>query len=657
MAHQMVPNTIAAGEILAGKYRVERTLGMGGMGVVVAATHLDLHEVRAVKLMRADMDDPQIVERFLREARAVVKLRSEHVAQVFDVGRLPTGAPYIVMELLEGLDLAAVLKKRGTLPLKDAVVFIMQACDALAEAHGRGIVHRDLKPANLFLTRREDGSLCIKVLDFGVSKVIHPEGECAEAEMTNRGDMMGSPLYMAPEQMRSAREVDARADIWALGTILYKLLTGKCPFQRGTIAEILMAVMGNEPAHPPSSVRKSLPPGLDAVVMRCLERDPALRFQRALDLKAALSPYLDLPTSKADDEPTASQDDPFSQRAGTTTRPRIPKNIDAILLGCIGREPGKRAARAPGRRTQSDPFLRAQAGTPGEPRTVSEPPPPVESIPAPAAQPLDLGATLPMSPEDLRAAAQLPFGPRSASTRPPQAVDKTEEGTVRMSSPGLFESVPPASVQPSPSVPPRADAAKGAGPLQLSAEEEAALPAPRLPSFSSITLPSHMTPMIGDTTGNSVAPWGYSQPAPARRARPLAVAAGAATGAFVLVAALVGLTAGRSKDQNAAANGPPSEPPQSARTMKLKAVLQDAFRANLPELAPPASAVVLAVDSTANAPEPAEPVQTAQPPVSVPVRVRGPMPKQPQTVPPSGAGTGGMNLPHQHGPGTIPPEQ
>jgi hypothetical protein len=397
-------------------------------------------------------------------------------------------------------------------------------------------------------------------------------------------------------------------------------------------------------------MRKSLPPGLDAVVMRCLERDPALRFPRALDLKAALSPYLDLPTSKFDDEPAASQDEPGSLRGGTTTRPRIPKNIDAILLGCIGREPGKRAARAPGRRTQSDPFLRAQSGTPGEPRTVSEPPPPVESIPAPAAQPLDLGATLPMSPQDLRAAAQLPFGPRSASTRPPQAVEKIEEGTVRMSSPGLFESVPPASAPPVPSVRPRPDTAKVAGPLQLSPEEAAALPPPRVPSFSSITIPPHTTPMIGDTTGNSVAPWGYSQPAPARRARPLAVAAGAATGAFVLVAALVGLTAGRSKGQHAATDGPPSEPPQSARTFKSK-VQESASKVKRPEPALP-------VEPTTRSPEPSAPVEVAQPLATTPERVPGPMPKpKPQTVPPSGAGTGGMNLLQQRGTRTIPPEQ
>ncbi|UQA56796.1 serine/threonine-protein kinase [Polyangium aurulentum] len=590
MAHRMVPNTIAAGDILAGKYRVERTLGMGGMGIVVAATHLDLHEVRAVKLMRADLDDPQIVERFLREARAVVKLRSEHVAQVHDVGRLPTGIPYIVMELLEGLDLAAVLKKRGTVPLREAVLFIMQACDALAEAHGRGIVHRDLKPANLFLTRREDGSPCIKVLDFGVSKVIHPDGECAEAEMTSNGDIMGSPLYMAPEQMRSAREVDARADIWALGSILYKLLTGRAPFQRPTVPEIFMAVMGHEPAQPPSTLRNGLPPGLDAVVMRCLEKDPALRFGRALDLKAALSPYCEFVTTKADDEPALSQDEPWSMRGATTTRPRIPKNIDAILLGCIGREPGKRAARASGRRHQSDPFLRAQSATQAEPRTVSEPPPPVEPVVA-APAPIDLGSTLPMSPQELRAAAQIPFGPTSASTRPSTRppmppVEATEEGTVRLSSPGDLKSAPPAA----PSEPEGAPAPNP--PMQLSPEEAAALPPPRVPSFPSITpsitLPSvTSSPMMGDTTGHSVAPWGYpSQPAPARRGRPLVMAASAATGAFVLVAALVAFTAGRVKEQAAASNGPRSEPPPSARTLKLQAVLRDAYRVKLPEPPP-----------------------------------------------------------------------
>jgi serine/threonine-protein kinase len=545
MTNHMSPSKIP--EIIAGKYRVERTLGMGGMGIVVAATHLDLHEVRAIKLMRPDLADPQIVERFLREARAVVKLRSEHVAQVYDVGRLESGAPYIVMELLHGDDLAALLKKRGALPVREAVHYIMQACDALSEAHARGIVHRDLKPANLFLTRREDGSPCIKVLDFGVSKHIHPEGEAAEIEMTNSGDIMGSPLYMAPEQMRSAREVDARADVWALGSILYKLLTGKAPYQRATVPEIFMAVMSTETAEPPSSLRRSVPPGLDAVVMRCLEKDPDVRFASAQDLKAALTPYTDWVESKlAETAPTVGADDPSSSRH--SSRRSIPKNIDAILLGCIGKGPARRAARAPGRRSTTDPFLRHQEAVAREARPSADSAPSIEvevaheRIPA-VEEPSAVSGTVPMRPEDLRAAAQIPFGPGYASA-PPEALAEL----------------------------PRADTGHPSsfpGPLLLSPEEAAALSAPRVPSFPELPVPPSAptarlpaasvlpAPTTGEGTGHSVAPWGYAPsaappPMRSRRARPLAFAAGAMTASFIVVALLMAFTSGSGNGESVA---------------------------------------------------------------------------------------------------------
>lgn len=287
MSKQEASNIVSVGDVLAGKYRVERVLGMGGMGVVVAATHLDLREVRAIKLMRPELASDQAVERFLREARAVVRLRSEHVAEVYDVGRLESGAPYIVMEMLEGQDLSAVLKERGRLPVDEAVLYIAQACHALTEAHEAGIVHRDLKPGNLFLTRRADGSPCIKVLDFGISKHLSHHGD---EEMTGAREIMGSPLYMAPEQMRAARQVDARADVWALGAILYKLLTGRAPFQAATVPEIFAATLGKQ-VRPPSFIRPELPKGLDAVILRCLDKIAQRRYSSASDLFAALRPF------------------------------------------------------------------------------------------------------------------------------------------------------------------------------------------------------------------------------------------------------------------------------------------------------------------------------------------------------------------------------
>jgi eukaryotic-like serine/threonine-protein kinase len=290
MSKQEASQIVSVGDVLAGKYRVEKVLGMGGMGVVVAATHLDLREVRAVKLMRPDAESEQSVERFLREARAVVRLRSEHVAEVYDVGRLESGAPYIVMEMLEGQDLAAFQKRRGPLPIDEAVLYVSQACHALAEAHAAGIIHRDLKPGNLFLTLRTDGSPCVKVLDFGISKHTSPLGEGLDPEMTGARDLMGSPLYMAPEQMRSARKVDARADVWSLGAILYKLLIGRAPFQAPTIPEIFAAALG-KPARLPSSIRPEIPRGLDAVILRCLDKLPSRRYATAADLFTALRPF------------------------------------------------------------------------------------------------------------------------------------------------------------------------------------------------------------------------------------------------------------------------------------------------------------------------------------------------------------------------------
>src|SRR5580700_416889 len=194
---------VQPGDVLAGKYKVERVLGAGGMGVVVAAHHLQLDEKIALKFLLPEaLGDAEAVARFAREARNACKIKSEHVARVTDVGTLPNGAPYMVMEYLEGGDLAAWIKQRGALPIEQAVEFVLQACVAVADAHALGIVHRDLKPANLFCVRRSDGQLSIKVLDFGISKLADGVGPGSMA-MTKTSALMGSPLYMSPEQMRS----------------------------------------------------------------------------------------------------------------------------------------------------------------------------------------------------------------------------------------------------------------------------------------------------------------------------------------------------------------------------------------------------------------------------------------------------------------------
>jgi serine/threonine protein kinase len=277
--------------MLAGKYRVERVLGAGGMGVVVAARHVELDQLVAIKFVRDEaIASEDAVQRFLREARAAVKLRSEHVARVLDVGKLDSGAPYMVMEFLEGSDLGNVLSERGPLPLDAAADWILQACEAVAEAHAAGIVHRDLKPENLFLARTVGGGQKIKVLDFGVSKAIGGAGS-EMSGLTRTRAMLGSPLYMAPEQMRSSRDVDARADVWALGVVLFQLLTQRWPFEAETMPELCLKVV-TEPPMSLAAIRPDIPAGIGAVIERCLDKDPKRRFANAAELASGLEPFV-----------------------------------------------------------------------------------------------------------------------------------------------------------------------------------------------------------------------------------------------------------------------------------------------------------------------------------------------------------------------------
>jgi eukaryotic-like serine/threonine-protein kinase len=282
---------VQEGEILAGKYRVERVLGVGGMGVVVSALHIQLDERVALKFLLPEaLSNPEAVARFAREARAAVKIKSVHVARVSDVGTLETGAPYMVMEFLQGQDLSQLLRERGPVPYPDAVDFVLQACEALAEAHALGIVHRDLKPANLFMIIAADGSPCIKVLDFGISKVTSPGSSDPDYGMTKTQAIMGSPLYMSPEQMTSSRGVDGRSDIWAVGTILFELLCGRPPFLGETMPQLCGMILQEAPPSP-RQLRPDVPEGLEAAILRCLEKDRNRRFSNVGDLAAAIAPF------------------------------------------------------------------------------------------------------------------------------------------------------------------------------------------------------------------------------------------------------------------------------------------------------------------------------------------------------------------------------
>ena len=280
---------VQLGEMLAGKYRVERLLGAGGMGVVVLARHVQLDQLVALKfLLSESLTKPKVVARFEREARAVVRLRSEHVARVLDVGTMDTGAPYIVMEYLEGEDLGVALERRGPMPVAQAVDYLLQACEALAEAHSVGIVHRDLKPGNLFVTTRVDGKSLIKVLDFGISKLADSREDLA---LTQTSEVVGSPKYMSPEQLRASRLADARSDIWSLGVILYELLTGDTPFMAETLAHLCALVISEQP-RPLRSLRADVPVAIENIILRCLEKDPNRRFQSVSELAMALDPFV-----------------------------------------------------------------------------------------------------------------------------------------------------------------------------------------------------------------------------------------------------------------------------------------------------------------------------------------------------------------------------
>jgi len=286
----MADSPVTEGQILAGKYRVERVLGSGGMGVVVAAWHLELEQRVAVKFLHPlALERADTAERFRREARSAAKIRSEHVARVIDVGIMDGGVPYMVMEYLEGHDVSDEMAKVGMLPIADAVDFVLQAIEALAEAHAAGIVHRDLKPANLFIATRADGTRIVKVLDFGISKSLLG-GSVAELSLTRTSVLIGSPLYMSPEQMRSAKDVDTRTDIWSLGVILYEMITGRPPYTGDSIPALCASLLSDVPQSM-RSLRADVPPELEDIIGHCLAKDRAERYGTVSELARALAQF------------------------------------------------------------------------------------------------------------------------------------------------------------------------------------------------------------------------------------------------------------------------------------------------------------------------------------------------------------------------------
>jgi tRNA A-37 threonylcarbamoyl transferase component Bud32 len=276
------------GEVIGGKYALIRVIGEGGMGVVYEATHVKLRQRVALKLLLPDLlTRPDVLARFEREARAAISLSGAHVARVLDVDVLPDGLPYMVMEYLEGRDLAAELAERGALPVHEAVDWVLQACTAMVEAHGVGTVHRDLKPGNLFLTVQGSGRV-LKIIDFGISKI----AEESSVSVTATFSALGTAPYMSPEQVRSAKNADARSDIWSLGVILHELLAGRPPFAGENVPTVVAAIIADEP-QPLRSIRPEVPAKIEQAVLKALRKDREHRFQDMAAFAAAIAPYRD----------------------------------------------------------------------------------------------------------------------------------------------------------------------------------------------------------------------------------------------------------------------------------------------------------------------------------------------------------------------------
>lgn len=280
------PLSATPGTLIRRKYRVGRMIGEGAVGVVVEATHIDLSKPVAIKILRPEWQTPELEARFEREARVAARLPPDHIARVTDVGYTEAGECYLVMELLVGRDLADEIVARGKFPIPEAVDLILQAMAGVAEAHAHGLVHRDLKPANLFLVPRR-GRLIVKVLDFGLSKAPLREGE---TELTHTTSNFGTPQYMSPEQIQSAKHVDARSDQHALAMILYELITGQPPYDAPSLTSLTIAI-ATEPPPKASKLCPEVPAALDEAIQRGLAKQPGGRFPDLLAFARAIGAF------------------------------------------------------------------------------------------------------------------------------------------------------------------------------------------------------------------------------------------------------------------------------------------------------------------------------------------------------------------------------
>jgi serine/threonine protein kinase len=284
---------LSASVVLAGKYRLAEKIGEGGMGIVHAGEHLELKTKVAIKLLQPKLaEDPTARARFLREARLAASIGGEHSTRIYDVGTHADGQPFMVMEFLAGESLGARLEREQQIPVVDAATVVVQLLDALAEAHARGLVHRDLKPANIFLVDKPGESVWVKVLDFGISKMEAGVNNSDQTDLalTEPRTLLGSPEYMSPEQLRDSANVDARADIWACGVILFELMTGSMPFAGASLPDLYARIVSHEPKTL-SGAGESIPSPVVRMIQRCLRKDPEQRPQTVYELAVGLAPY------------------------------------------------------------------------------------------------------------------------------------------------------------------------------------------------------------------------------------------------------------------------------------------------------------------------------------------------------------------------------
>jgi serine/threonine-protein kinase len=455
------------GEILDGKYRVERVLGAGGMGVVVQAEDIGLDHKVAIKLLLPEMlSNPKAVGRFAREARNAVRIKGEHMTRVLGVGTLATGAPYMVMEFLEGCDLHQLLQQRGPLPIDEAIDFVLQACVVAAEAHALGIVHRDFKPSNLFCVRGVDGRFSVKVLDFGISKVTRVDDSSSLVHLTNTTGLLGSPFYMSPEQLMAPYAVDRRTDIWALGIIVHELLTGSVPFPGTTLPEVTIRIHTGPPV-PLRQARPDAPEGLQSVVARCLEKDREKRYANVGELALALLPFGSRRAiawvDRIGDIVHASGSGPASGGAPLSTTARWQASTETIAPLGTTAGPGRARSKAvlgvasvavalaglatvafvtrdgsPTRKDGPIPALPSAAVAVGEPRLL----PPAPGAPAPV-ETVSGPPQLPAEPlREARAGGESP-GPKPATSARPKATARPPPRALLSKAAGGGE--PPAS--------------------------------------------------------------------------------------------------------------------------------------------------------------------------------------------------------------------